>query len=249
MSGKEYYQGRIMEQNKLLHEYLRTLYFFDEIIADGHNRTKGDILGYKNTEVTGFSVKFGAQKNTQVHLPTLQSFAKDIGMPDNIFNTMYKWLGTTSITEFESWEHNASSKERKYKRLLAPSLKDWDQVVAWFNQNNEKIARLLISSIDGEDPAIYLIWINKKKGSIQILDIEQLIQYISTKCKWETGPRGGGSTIRCITEDGRPIFHLQMKGSGGTNGEYNHHPQFHIHTNWPESVVVHNNCSPIFLIE
>ncbi|NDB82916.1 MAG: hypothetical protein EB127_09285 [Alphaproteobacteria bacterium] len=251
MSKKEYDEGKRMEDNSVLHAYLQQIFNFDKVSAHGHNRTKGDILGHKDGKTIKLTLKLGSQRNTQVHLPTLNSFAQDIGMPDDVHNTMHKWLGTVSFTEFESWlvEHNASSKERKYKRLLAPSLKDWNKVISWFNQNSEKIAKLLISSIDGEDPATYLIWINKKKGTIQILDIEKLIHYISTKCNWETGPGGGGSTIRCVTEHGKPIFHLQMKGSGGTNGEYNHNPQFHIHINWPESVVIHNNYSSIFLTE
>lgn len=250
MPKKEYDEGRNMEHNEVLHEYLRNLFEFSEIRVEGNNRTKGDIVGESNDGNIKMTLKLGSQKNTQVHLPTLKSFANDSKMPDNVYDKLYKFFGTPDINIFQSWisDANASPKEKKYKRLLAPSIPDWEEVLIWFNNNKNLISKILISRIDNECPAKYLIWINKKKGGIQIIDVEKLINYIDNECTWVTGVRGGGSTLRCINKEDKPIFHCQMKGTGGIGDEYNHNPQFHIHTYWPDSVVIHKNNTQTFNI-
>lgn len=240
MAGKEYYEGRLMEANTVLHSNLISCLNLDSIEVQGGNTTKGDLVGTNNGEKFPISVKYGSQKNTQVHLPTLKSFALEMNMPDEIQHLMYKWLGVTSTTEFDSWLNGLppTKSQKKYKRLFATDIPEWHKVVNWFNENKTKLAKLLIQSMNDEHPAKYLVWINKKTNQFQVIDTDILIDWISKECTWVTGPRNNGSTLRCEYDE-KPIFHLQMKGSGGTDGEYNHNPQFHIHTNWPKNSILH----------
>lgn len=240
MPSKEYYDGKLMESNVDLHSHLIHFLKFDNITVHGEHTTKGDVIGHRGNISVPISIKYGSQKNTQVHLPTLKSFVKSMDVPDNIFNTLEKWLGVTSQTQFMSWFENTvpNKLQQKYKRLFATDLPEWKDVVDWFNQNNTKISQLLIQSMNDEKPAEFLVWINKKTFVCQIIDIKKLIIWIQNECKWKTGPKNNGSTLRCEDKNGKPIFHLQMKGSGGFNNEYNHNPQFHIHTSWPSSVLI-----------
>lgn len=242
MSSKEYFEGKQMEGNTILHSHLITILELDSIEVRGETTTKGDALGIKKESIEPISIKYGSQKNTQVHLPTLKSFARVMDIPENITLLLEQWLGVTNQSQFEGWLNGKppTKSQQKYKRLFADDISEWNLVLDWFNNNNKKISQLLIEAMNGESPAKYLVWVNKIKNTFQVVDISKLITWIETDCTWVTGPRNRGSTLRCENKNGKPIFHLQMKGSGGTNGEYNHCPQFHIYTNWPDFAVIHD---------
>lgn len=241
MSSKEYYEGKSMEGNIVLHSHLKTLLEFDSITVRGESTTKVDVVGNKNNTEVPISIKYGSQKNTQVHLPTLRSFSKVMNIPVDINLMLEQWLGVTDQFKFESWLNGVTPTrlQQKYKRLYAKDIPEWTNVVEWFNSNNKQIAELLIQSMNNEKPAEFLVWVNKNTKMYHIIDIPKLINWIATECVWVTGPRNGGSTLRCENKNGKPIFHLQMKGSGGCGDEYNHNPQFHIHTYWPETAIIY----------
>ena len=241
MAKKEFDDGKSMESSKSLLLQLKNVFELDDIKTDGGVHTKGDVVGYKNGIALPMSIKFSNQKNTQVHLPTLKSFARSTGMPLDIRDALEKWLGVSNQLQFESWLNGnpATPFEWKYKRLCANRIPEWKNVIDWFNTNNKKIAELLILAMRNQTPAKYLVWVYKKKYVYKVIDTQKLIEWIESDCKWVTGKRDGGTTIRCENMKGKPIFHLQMKGSGGIGDEYNHSPQFHIYTNWPSNSVVH----------
>jgi hypothetical protein len=244
MSSKEYYEGKLMEENKILHAHLAKILNFDKVEVRGETTTKGDVVGVRGEIATPVSVKNGSQKNTQVHLPTLRSFVKAMSIPNDIAIMLEQWLGTTSHSQFNNWLNGKTPtrSQQKYKRLFATDIYNWNNVVKWFNDNKPALSKLLIQSLNDEKPAEYLVWVDKNKNRFQVINIEILANWINTECNWVTGPRNNGSTLRCEDKNGKPIFHLQMKGSGGTNGEYNHNPQFHIHTHWPQNAVVYEGA-------
>lgn len=241
MSSVEYYDGKEMESNAILHYHLTNILKFDSIDVRGGITTKGDLVAIRNNIEIPISVKHSSQKNTQVHLPTLRSFVKTMNISSDIAVLLEQWLGVTDQFKFESWLNGRSptKSQQKYKRLYADDIPEWNTVVDWFNSNNNAVAKLLIASMNNELPAEYLVWVKKNKNIFQIVDVPKLIEWINTDCTWATGPRNGGSTLRCQDTTGKPIFHLQMKGSGGSNGEYNHNPQFHIHAHWPVTAIIH----------
>ena len=246
MSSKTFHEGKAMERNPTLHSHLKTILKFDSIAVFGDPTTKGDVVGRQSNKEVPISIKHGSQKNTQVHLPTLNSFSKALNIPLNVTSMLEQWLGVSNQLQFESWLNGNSptTEQKKYKRLFANDISDWGSVVNWFNINTRQVAELLIQEMNGERPAEYLVWVYKNKNKFQIIDIHELVEWIITDCKWVTGPRNNGSTLRCENKEGKPIFHLQMKGNrikddGVFKGEYNHNPQFHIHINWPEAVIIH----------
>ena len=103
MSSQEYYDGKLMEANLILHSHLTHVLKFDNIDVRGESTTKGDIIGHRDNEEIPISIKHGSQKNTQVHLPTLRSFAKAMDIPSDITSLLEQWLGVTNQSQFESW--------------------------------------------------------------------------------------------------------------------------------------------------
>jgi hypothetical protein len=235
-----------MESNEQLHEYLRQTFGFDRISVDGSTKTKGDAFGHlPNVEqpVT-ISIKNPSGKNTQVHLPTLSSWRDTMSMPDIVFDTLDKWLGTTDPTKFEFWANTVTvnDKERKYQRLGSYHLTFWPLVLDWLNQTTQdkRLQQLLLQSINGNHPVKYLIWIQKKTNMFEIVDVDQLVNWIATDCRWinSTYRLGHYYNLWCVNKEGKKIFSMQMKGSGGYNGEYDHCPQFHLYPFWPKEFVL-----------
>jgi hypothetical protein len=247
MASAEYWEGRNLEKNEVLKETVARVFNFDRVDSDGGSGTKGDIIGFNGDQRTHVSVKYASGVNTQVHLSTLRSVSTQLDMPKNIYDKLDKFLGTNDTMQWVEWSTGLklSSDEIKYKRLNSSNITDWEEVPSWFNANSRKIAILLLQSLKESDKAKWLIWANKKKGGIQAVDINQLIDWIVESCTWITMPKG--TVLRCAISDkassnaGKPIFFLQMKNSGGPPGGYNHNPQFHLNSNWPKKFVVYED--------
>lgn len=248
MASEEYWQGRNLEKNQTLHEECKRIFNFESVESDGSSNTKGDIIGIIGTERIHVSVKYASGQNTQVHLPTLKSFAESLNMPDDIRDLLDKFLGTEDLTKWNEWIQNKSvdATELKYQRIKSSHLDDWNKVITYFNDHRRLIATFLLQSLNDEHPAPYLIWANKKKGGYQAVDINKLVDWIASDCEWVS--MDSGTTIRCVLplEEGKkkrkPIFWLQMKNSGPAKGQrYNHSPQFHLVCNWPKEFVLYEN--------
>jgi len=246
MPSKEYYEGRDMEKNSVLHSYLIGVFNFDFVRSDGKNSTKGDLIAEKNNEKIPLSLKNVSGKNTQVHLTTLKKLSKDLNIPEEIKKSLHFWFGTNSVQEFNSWLEGIelTEYEKDHKRLASKNIKNWNEVEDWFNVNNKNysVPKLLIESLKKDSESKILLWFNKKSKVFQAVDIPKLIDFIGSHCKWVTMPTG--TILRCITPDNKPILWLQMKGNRTDDG-YNHSPQFHIVENWPENVVLHKNVVEI----
>jgi hypothetical protein len=237
MPSKEYYEGRDMEKNKLLHEYLIDFFKFDEIDSDGSTRTKSDVIGIKDGKKICLSVKNASGKNTQVHLTTLKKLASDLDLPQDIVAKLTLWFGTNDISQFNLWSagKNLSTYELGHDRLASNNIENWNIVTEWFNTNNRKIASLIIESLKNGEKSEFLVWNNKVENCLQIVDVPKLIDFIEKECTWITMP--SGTILRCITSDNKPILWLQMKGNHTDEG-YNRCPQFHLVENWPNEIVL-----------
>lgn len=240
MPSLEYYEGRDMEKNEYLYKMLIEKFGFDDVKSDGSTHTKTDILGIKDGIKTVFSVKNVSGRNTQVHLTTLKKFCEQLHAPNTISEKMEKWLGDNDRNLFLSWSLGKvlSSYEDKHNRLKSSNISEWTQVDSWINEvnKNQTLPRLLIEKLNVTNKCNYLIWVNKNSKKIKIVDAQKLIEYISNECEWIT--QKNGTTMRCVTPNNKPIFHLQMKGNHTDDG-YNHCPQFHIHEYWPEEFVIY----------
>ena len=244
MPSEEYYDGRNLESNSMLFETLNEYFKFDSLDSSGGTTTKTDIIGNQHGVTTHFSLKYASGSNTQVHLPTLYSMAEQLCMPKTIFEKLDKFLGTNDVAQWYTWirDHVPDQTEKRYQRILSHHIADWNSVVDWFNVNNKKLAQLLLQKLETQNPIQYLIWANKKKGGIQLIDVNKFITYIDQYCRWITMPKG--TVLRCQRLDTqKPIFFMQMKNSGGPPGGYNRSPQFHLCSNWPNQLVVYEKTN------
>jgi len=233
MPSKEYYEGRDMENNLSLQNQLKNIFLFDDVFSDGSNSTKTDIYGVKGNEKFSVSVKNVSGPNTQVHLTTLKKLSKALSIPETVATKLKYWLGDED--EFDSWlKEGLSSYEKNHKRISSHNIEEWSTVENWFNANKTNISRLLIEG-DKIDKTKYLIWSNKKTKKFEVIDVSKLIEFIDNECVWITQPNG--TVLRCVNQNNKPIFHLQMKGNR-QNGGYNHTPQFHIHSYWPKDIIL-----------
>jgi hypothetical protein len=240
MPSREYYEGRDMEKNAILYKELIKIFNFDRINADGANRTKVDIFASKDKVKTFFSVKNATGKNTQIHLTSLKKMSSDLNVSSDITVLLEKWLGTNDEKIFKSWcsKIKISSYELSHKRIKSSNINFWDKIEDWINfvNKNKTLPNLLIEGLFSNEKPNYLIWVNKKEKSVEIINTKKLIDFISKKCVWLTMTRG--TTMRCVTPENKPILWMQMKGNRTDDG-YNHHPQFHIVSNWPKELVEH----------
>ena len=166
-------------------------------------------------------------------------------MPDIVFDSLYKWLGTTDPEEFALWSEvvDVSAREIKYQRLGSYHLTFWPLVLEWLDQTtaSKELPQLLLQSINGNHPVKYLIWIQKKTGAFEIVDVDAFVDWIATHGKWINSANRLGQyyNLWCVGTEGKKIFSMQMKGSGGCEGGYDHNPQFHLYPFWPEQFVLH----------
>jgi hypothetical protein len=244
MGSQEYYEGRLMESNTGLHEEIKSRLNFDSIRVDGSTGTKGDTFGVKGIESIPISIKNASGMNTQVHITSINKLKEELGMNDDIVDIFNRFLGTNDGELFELWSQNLDldSYELGHKRLKCYNIANSERLVAWANDVNTRglLPKLLIQSIDSERPVRYMVWINKKKGGYQIVDVNKLVTYISKECTWQFTP--GGTVLACVDRDGNKILWLQMKGNKEKNG-YNHAPQFHIAAVWPKEFIIYENSN------
>lgn len=245
MPSQHYHDGRLMESNPALHACLKQKFGFEDITVDGSTKTKGDAFGHcaGQAPVT-ISIKNPSGKNTQVHLPTLQSWREVMSMPDIVFDTLDKWLGTNNRDKFDLWDNTVTltDRERKYQRMGSYHLTFWPVVLEWLNTTTQskQLPQLLLQSINGDLPVKYLVWIQKKTGAYETVDVDAFVDWIAKNGRWinSTNRLGHYYNLWCVGPDGKKIFSMQMKGSGGYDGGYDHCPQFHLYPFWPKEFVV-----------
>lgn len=240
MGSLSYHEGRNMEKNISLHEYLNNIFGFSFMDSDGSSKTKTDIYGIKDDVKTFFSVKNPKGKNTQVHLTSLNKFCSDTNTPLEVQNKLEVWLGTNDNDLFNSWSQNLqlTNYEKNHNRLLSSNISNWTIVENWFNTINRSgvLPKLLIESLKNGEKSKYIVWVNKKTNIVKLIEVEKLINFIIKDCEWITMPRK--TVLKCLTPQGKPILSLQMKGNREEHGGYNHSPQFHIIENWPTDFVI-----------
>jgi len=247
MPSEHYHAGRLMESNEQLHDYLQKTFGFEQITVDGSTKTKGDAFGHLPgvEQPVTISIKHPSGKNTQVHLPTLSSWQEANNMPAEVYNILHQWLGTTNTDLWQTWagQYQITAREQKYQRIGSYQLADWHLVLEWLNTvtKDKTLPQLLLQSINGNHPVKYLVWIQKKTKTFEIIDVDQFVDWIAKNGRWinSTNRLGQHYNLWCVGPDDKKIFSLQMKGSGGRAGGYDHNPQFHLYPFWPKQFILH----------
>lgn len=246
MAAKQKFAGHDAEQHPKVHNWIRENLNLVDVRKFGQSNTKTDIMG----DNIRFSCKYVSGTNTQVHLTTFNRFVELFCPPAEIASMLQQWLGSHNEYLFESWSRNyvnLSGEERRRHRIHSDKFENWQDLLAWFNdqKNNNNLMETLIASLDGEPPIEKMLWINKEKGYIKLIDVNKLLDYCKQDCEWINSPVPRGSTTTLWLYDRRRdtrIIHLQMKGSGNKNSDY-HGMMFHIHETWPEDLVLNEESN------
>lgn len=241
MAAKEKQEGHWAEGHSDLHDWMSRKLGYKDVRTLGHTGTKTDIIA----DSTRFSCKYPSGTNTQIHLTTLRRFSELFRPPADVAVMLERWLGNHDEQLFEEWSRdypNLSREELRRHRIHSDKFADWNKLLEWFNDQtkNGNLIETLITSLNGEPPVEKMLWINKKKGYLKLIDVNKLLSYCKNNCEWVNSPdpRGAGTTLWLYDRNkGTRIIHLQMKGSGNKMGDY-HGMMFHIHETWPEDMVL-----------
>lgn len=249
MGAKEKFEGHAAEQSQKLHDWLKVKFNLNKVDSDGSTKTKVDLIGEAPESTIFYSCKNVSGHNTQIHLTTLESLQKTLDMPTSVYETLRRWLGSHDDNLFDVWksevESSLSATELRRRRIHNNNLKNWDDVLAWLNENtqNKKLIRLLMQNLNPNDTTKdvnYMIWLHKRQKTIKLIDVEKLVEYICSNAIWvnSTAERGKHTTVWLIDKNtGKKFMHLQMKGSGSKTRDY-HGAMFHIHEYWPDGVLI-----------
>lgn len=241
MAAHEKQEGHWAEGHDSLHDWIRQRLNMTDVQSIGHTGTKTDIIA----DGTRFSCKYVSGTNTQVHLTTFRRFKELFQPPAEVSDMLERWLGSHDEDLFESWRQDhpdLSREELRRHRIHSDKFREWNNLLDWFNDNtqNGNLLETLIASLNGEPPVEKMLWINKKKGYIKLIDVNKLLSYCKEHCEWVNSPdpRGAGTTLWLYDRrKNTRIIHLQMKGSGNKMGDY-HGMMFHMHETWPQDTVL-----------
>jgi hypothetical protein len=234
-------QGHDAEEHPLLHEWIKKFTGASDVDVEGSTQTKTDII--TNTGIR-FSHKFPSPRNTQVHLPTLQSFNAKFNLPQDVYDNLEMFLGTFDTDKVLTWQDKLgvklSATELRKRRVHINHLPDFNCVLEYFNKitKNKSLLRYLLQQLRDEDPVQYLIWTSKKQGWSHLIDLESYIDWLSKNAVWEASKGGTTIFVKDNTWTGkraRRLLYMQQKGSG--KGDY-HAPMFHLYCNWPEQFIL-----------
>ena len=240
-------QGHDMEKNRQVHSWLTQNFQLTDCETLGQSNTKTDILGRHGPHQVRFSLKYPSGKNCQVWLPTLKSLVEQVPHLKPVYTHLYKWLGTNDNHLFEEWVRleklDINADEKRRQRLGSDKILSFNTVLFCMDQATKdgSLLRPMLRARGDEDPVNFIVWINKTKPGIEVIDAEAFQQWIQKHGVWKNSAdrKGQNYNIWCMVE-GRKIFHLQMKGSGYS--DY-HAPMFHIHNNWPKSLVIKSDST------
>ena len=242
MPAKEKHEGHWAEKHDKVLSWLKLELNLTDAEPMGQSNTKTDILGRHGPHEVRFSLKYPSGRNCQVWLPTLKSLVEQVPYLKPVYTHLMKWLGTNDNHLFEEWVRleklSVNANEKRRQRLGSDKVLGFHQVLNCFDlaTRDGSLLRPMLRARGDEPPVDHIVWLNKGKPGIEVVDADKFQQWIQKHGTWCNSPdrKGQHYNIWCMVE-GRKIFHLQMKGSGLNNY---HAPMFHIHNNWPKSMVI-----------
>jgi hypothetical protein len=201
--------------------------------VEGGHDTKVDINAEKKYGKK-MSVKNPSGKNTQVYLPTQETFSEAFALDQRMRDFLKLFLGCANDQEYRTLckKYNINMSKLtpdeigKYKvssHFLPEELRT--AALAFFNKNREAILHACLCAKPGESSSVdTLAWAWEKSNlqEVEYYDIECLLKR-SSLGKWEF--TNNGTVIKYMV-DGDKVISLHRKGSGSKSGSNN--PQFHV---------------------
>ena len=203
--------------------------FGGEHKVDGRPQTKVDM--YEETSKRKYSIKSISKNHTQVALLSTEKFIKHFkikGYSESFLRMFFGYPNPElkSIVQERHPDLNLSEKEIHQNRVYKNNIekKVCSSFVTWMNKNKCSIFDVIVRRGFEGDAVDTIIWHTKGSDLLRMVAVNMMEKQVE-KGRWTLN----NTTLEFRLEDGRKLFHLQMKGSGKKYNSGYHGMMFHIY--------------------
>tara|TARA_Y200000002_G_scaffold39857_1_gene29066 strand:- start:618 stop:1358 length:741 start_codon:yes stop_codon:yes gene_type:complete len=203
--------------------------FGGEHKVDGRPQTKVDM--YEETSKRKYSIKSISKNHTQVALLSTEKFIKHFKIKGHSESFLRMFFGypnpeLKSIVQERHPDLNLSEKEIHQNRVYKNNIekKVCSSFVTWMNKNKCSIFDVIVRRGFEGDAVDTIIWHTKGSDLLRMVAVNMMEKQVE-KGRWTLN----NTTLEFRLEDGRKLFHLQMKGSGKKYNSGYHGMMFHIY--------------------
>ena len=207
---------------------------FDELFGgehkvDGRPQTKVDM--YEETSKRKYSIKSISKNHTQVALLSTEKFIKHFKIRGHSETFLRMFFGypnpeLKSIVQERHPDLKLSDKEIHQNRVYKDNIekKVCSSFVTWMNKNKNSIFDVIVRRGFEGDAVDTIIWHTKGSDLLRMVAVNMMEKQLENG-KWTLN----NTTLEFRLDDGRKLFHLQMKGSGKKYNSGYHGMMFHIY--------------------
>lgn len=203
--------------------------FGGEHKVDGRPQTKVDM--YEETSKRKYSIKSISKNHTQVALLSTEKFIKHFKIKGHSETFLRMFFGypnpeLKSIVQERHPDLNLSEKEIHQNRVYKNNIekKVCSSFVTWMNKNKCSIFDVIVRRGFEGDAVDTIIWHTKGSDLLRMVAVNMMEKQVENG-RWTLN----NTTLEFRLEDGRKLFHLQMKGSGKKYNSGYHGLMFHIY--------------------
>ena len=203
--------------------------FGGEHIVDGRPSTKVDM--YEKNSNRKYSIKSISKNHTQVALLSTEKFIKHFKIKGNNEKFLRMFFGYPNkeckcIVEEQHPELNLTPKEIHQNRVYKDNIekKICSSFVTWMNRNKCAVFDVIVRRGFEGDAVDTIIWHKNGSDILRMVAIDSMEERVK-EGRWTLN----NTTLEFRLNDGRKLFHLQMKGSGKKYNSGYHGMMFHIY--------------------
>ena len=186
---------------------------------------------YEETSKRKYSIKSISKNHTQVALLSTEKFIKHFKIKGHSESFLRMFFGypnpeLKSIVQERHPDLNLSEKEIHQNRVYKNNIekKVCSSFVTWMNKNKCSIFDVIVRRGFEGDAVDTIIWHTKGSDLLRMVAVNMMEKQVE-KGRWTLN----NTTLEFRLEDGRKLFHLQMKGSGKKYNSGYHGMMFHIY--------------------
>ena len=203
--------------------------FGGEHKVDGRPQTKVDM--YEENSKRKYSLKSISKNHTQVALLSTEKFIKHFKIRGHSETFLRMFFGypnpeLKSIVQERHPDLKLSDKEIHQNRVYKDNIekKVCSSFVTWMNKNKNSIFDVIVRRGFEGDAVDTIIWHTKGSDLLRMVAVNMMEKQLENG-KWTLN----NTTLEFRLDDGRKLFHLQMKGSGKKYNSGYHGMMFHIY--------------------
>lgn len=198
-------------------------------VVDGRPQTKVDM--YEENSKRKYSLKSISKNHTQVALLSTEKFIKHFKIRGHSETFLRMFFGypnpeLKSIVQERHPDLKLSDKEIHQNRVYKDNIekKVCSSFVTWMNKNKNSIFDVIVRRGFEGDAVDTIIWHTKGSDLLRMVAVNMMEKQLENG-KWTLN----NTTLEFRLDDGRKLFHLQMKGSGKKYNSGYHGMMFHIY--------------------